>query len=241
MKAKTRFYIFLLLILVIVGIVCLLTLPAFHAQYIQIDNTDRKNEYIIKEIEKLVKDKSIFLVDRRKVKSEIEKDPYLVYKNITYSIPNKIVIHVEEREPKYYVSHMNNYLYLTFDGIVINAQKEPLSENIPIVEGLSINSFAIREKINIADSYQLGEISAIMEKMVPVGFEHRLAQIDVSDIVNIKMKTNDGHEIIFGTSEKVERKIEWLFAILDKLTNSEGKKYSIDVSAPENPTYKEIL
>lgn len=240
MKAKTRFYVFLLLILVIGGVVCLLTLPAFHTEYIQIEHTDRKNEYIIKEIENLAKGKSIFLVDRIKVKAQIEKDPYLVYKKITYSLPNKIVIHVEERQPKYYVTHMNNYLYMTYDGIVINAQKEILQRNLPVVKGFTVNSFAIREKINVSDPFQLGELTAIMEKFTQVGLEYRISEIDISDIVNIKMKTNDGHEIIFGTSEKTERKIEWIFAILDKLAVNEGKKYSIDVSAADNPTYKEI-
>lgn len=222
------------------GVVCLLTLPAFHAEYIEIVNTDRKNEYIIEEIENLAKGKSIFLIDRRQVKAEIEKDPYLVYKNITYSLPNKIVIHVEERQPKYYVTHMNNYLYMSYDGIVINAQRDPLQENIPLVKGLVVNSFTVREKLDISDSYQLGELTAIMEKFTPVGMEYRISEIDITDIINIKMKTNEGYEIIFGTSDKAERKIEWLFAILDTLTNNEGKKYSIDVSAPENPTYKEI-
>lgn len=240
MKARTRFYIFLLLILVIGGIVCLLTLPAFHTRYIQIENTDRKNEYILNEIEKLTAGKSIFLADRIKIKTEIEKDPYLVYKTITYRLPDRVVIHVEERQPKYYLTHMNNYLYMTYDGIVINAQKEPLSDNIPVVKGLTVNSFAVRETLNISDSYQLGELTAIMDKFVPVGLEYRISEIDMTDIVNIKMKTNDGHEIIFGTSEKSERKIEWIFAILDNIANEEGKKFSVDVSAPENPTYKEI-
>jgi len=109
-----------------------------------------------------------------------------------------------------------------------------------VVKGLTVNSFAVRETLNISDSYQLGELTAIMDKFVPVGLEYRISEIDMTDIVNIKMKTNDGHEIIFGTSEKSERKIEWIFAILDNIANEEGKKFSVDVSAPENPTYKEI-
>lgn len=241
LKAKTRFYIFLLLILVVGGIVALLTLPTFHTQYIQIENTDRNNEYIMSELEELAKGKSIFLVDRIKVKAAVEKDPYLVYDKVTYSLPDKVVIHVEERKPKYYIKHINNYLYMTYDGIVINSQKEILNENVPLVTGLNVNSFTIREKLSVSDDYQMGQLQSLMEKITPVGLEYRLSEIDITDIVNIKMKTTDGHEIIFGTSEKSEKKIEWIFAILNQLTNQEGKRYIINVSATESPTYKEIV
>lgn len=240
MKARSRFYLFLFIILAVAAVVCLLTLPFFHAEYIQVEGTDRNNDYILKSIEQLAKGKSIFLVDRKKVKSEIEKDPYIVYKNITYSLPNKVVVHVNQREPKYYVTHLNNYLYLTYDGIVINAQREKLDRSLPEIKGYAINSFSIREKINIQDSYQLGEITSIMEKMSAVGMESRLAEINVADIINITMKTTEGHEIVFGTSENTEKKIEWIYAVLNMIADDNGEKYSIDVSVPENTTYKKI-
>lgn len=240
MKARSRFYLFLFIILAVAVVVGLLTLPFFHAEYIQVEGTDRNNDYILKSIEQLAKGKSIFLVDRKKVKSEIEKDPYIVYKNITYSLPNKVVVHVNQREPKYYVTHLNNYLYLTYDGIVINAQREKLDRSLPEIKGYAINSFSIREKINIQDSYQLGEITSIMEKMSAVGMESRLAEINVADIINITMKTTEGHEIVFGTSENTEKKIEWIYAVLNMIADDNGEKYSIDVSVPENTTYKKI-
>ena len=130
---------------------------------------------------------------------------------------------------------------MTYDGIVINSQKEILNENVPLVTGLNVNSFTIREKLSVSDDYQMGQLQSLMEKITPVGLEYRLSEIDITDIVNIKMKTTDGHEIIFGTSEKSEKKIEWIFAILNQLTNQEGKRYIINVSATESPTYKEIV
>lgn len=240
MKARSRFYLFLFIVLAVAGIVCLLTLPMFHTGEIIVENTNRRNEYIMKAIENLTREKSVFLANRKAIKTEIEKDPYLVYEGITYRLPNKLVIKVNEREPKFYVTHLNTYLYMTYDGYVINAQRDKLNANIPEVKGLAINSFAVREKINIYDSYQLTELSMILEKLIKIGMEARISEIDITDVVNIKMKTTEGNEIIFGTGEQIERKIEWMYSILNTLSKDNTKRYIIDVSAPENPTYQPV-
>ena len=238
-RVKKRFYVLIIMLMMIALVVCLFTVPFFNASYIEIEGTTREIGTIVSGIKENVRGESIFLANREDIEDIIEADPYLVYKGLSYKLPNTIKVKVEERESRYYVTHYNNYLYCTADGVVIDAQRNKMGDST-LVKGYKIKSFEIGEKLDISDTVQLQAVELMFSKFVETGFDKQLAQIDVSDVLHIQMKTKSGYSITFGSSTNVERKLEWLFAIVKQVDTIEKSSCVIDVSSPENPTYKII-
>ncbi len=237
MQVKFRIYIVVFILILIACIVCLLTLPMFHAQSIELENG---SEEMIEEIEAITKDKSIFLADRDQIKKAVEKDPFLIYEGISYKLPSTVVVEVSTREQAFYVEHYNNYLYLSYDLVVLSSQRSKVDNHVPLVKGLDINTFNIGEVLSSSNANTLEALLNLVGKLSDSGLVVDISEIDVSDIHNIKMVTTQGYTVEFGNAQDVESKIEWINAIIRENEKNQVKSCEINVVSPKNPTYKVI-
>lgn len=237
MKVKFRFYVIIFILILILCVVGLLTLPWFNTQHVELHGTERADDEIMAQLLEITKGKNIFRVNRDQLRKEVEKDPYLIYKRTWFKFPNRVVINVEERHPQYYLEHLGNYLAVSSQGFVLSASKEQQVKNIPMVKGLRVTSFTIGQRIKTEEDISLIALNRIMEKFEESGMTYEIVEIDVNDVVHITMLSKQGHKIIFGTSDQIERKIEWIYSLLKQIENQGLANVVIDVSSPDNPSY----
>ena len=237
MRVRFRFFVFIFILLLIAAVVCLLTLPVFRAQYVEVHGSDRVNEQTMDDLLAVARDKNVFLADRNALKVEVEKDPYLVYESTWFTFPNRVVVNVEERHPQYYLEHLGNYLAVSSQGIVLSATKEKQVNGIPMITGIQVTAFTIGERVRTEDDVKLIALSRIIEKFEESGMTAEISEVNVNDVVHISMRSVQGYEIQFGTSDSIERKIEWLYSLFRYLEGQNVNRCRIDVSSPENPTY----
>lgn len=238
MRVKGRFYVVLtLLLLILVGIGAV-TLPFFQVRYVEVRGTQRLSEQGVDNLGQMVKGSNLFLVDRKKMKEAVETDPYLQLEKVRYALPNKLILHVKERKAEFYLTHLDNDVIISSEGIVLSAQSAASVTDIPKVEGIPMDAYTVGEAMHTGDQDKLDILTEILAKFEESGMLSSLASVDMSDVMHIKMTSAKGYTIAFGSRENIERKIEWLYTILKQVEEQQAQSCSIDVSTAESPTYK---
>lgn len=119
----------MLLLFVVLGAAAVTSAVVFRVQKVEVILADSDYVYLEnkgaadtavakykKDAEKVVKGKNIiFSVNRDRIKSAVEADPYIRVKKIEAKIPNKLEIIVEERYPMYHISHGGKSAALDID------------------------------------------------------------------------------------------------------------------------------
>ncbi|MEG2348401.1 MAG: FtsQ-type POTRA domain-containing protein [Clostridia bacterium] len=223
--------------IVIIFTLLLRFLPIFDITNIEINSaTKYSNEEIIENL-KINQGQNIFEAFIRTKTIFFSKLPYISNIKAKINLPNKIVLNIEEKVPKYFVFDKERSRFFKVDkgGFILEEstieakQKEEIliygvifDDEVKLgnkILDIYIDKLKVYEKIEkeIKDS-------GITNEITKVNFENSLTSVTLNDKLNV----------IFPNDTQLKYKVSFLVSILDKLTDDVTGV--IDMTK-ENPTF----
>lgn len=79
-------------------------------------------------------------------KKRLKENYYVEDVTVKKKLPNTVTITIKERDIVGYIPYSNSYLFIDKSGMVIDT-KQSFTQNLPIIYGLSFDSFTIGKKL----------------------------------------------------------------------------------------------
>jgi hypothetical protein len=177
-------------------------------------------------------------VDEKKIKENIESNPYLELESVDYKLPDTVILTVAERQPVCLIDYAGNILMLDRQLNVLSTDGQAETGKYPLLEGIVIDAVNLGKQIGASDSFKLSVATSILDGLKGEEIIGLITEIDLTDVNVIRMSTNGGPAILFGQSDLVEEKAGWIKKILPSMI-SEGKTTgTLDVTAGTFATYR---
>jgi cell division septal protein FtsQ len=150
-----------------------------------------------------------FLLNKKSCEELIAKIPYIKSVSVAKIFPDKLLVSVVERTVRCYVEYTNMDMFLLIDeeGMVLEVHSY-MRLKLPLVVGLSYNSFSVGEYLNADDAENFNNVVIISRLFEKYEFDD-LLKIDVSDKNEIHLFIK-GVDVKFGSLEDADRKISTL-------------------------------
>lgn len=210
MKKKTKRYLG-----IISGMVILLLfmMPICYIESVEVINN---NYYSEEEILKAAQIKRQHFLDWNFISAKrgIKDLPYINDVRLKYHFPGKIQINVSEKVPFAYVDFKGTYLCINEQAQVIEQTQEHYQE-IPMIEGLEIESFKSMQTLPIKNQDTWLVAQAIVKELVEHNYGHKVSRIDVHNLQEIHLYV-DKLDVIIGSIDYFDDKIEVLKQVHDK-------------------------
>jgi cell division protein FtsQ len=169
---------------------------------------------------------SIFWIDPQQVAERLAQLPGVRQARVTLSLPNRVVISVEERRPLALWQSGEQLLWLSAEGVLLPARGE-LSGALLIVD-------ADRQ------TYQPGDRVAPGLPTAALGLREQMPELSVvqfSRSWGISFRTPEGWRVYLGDGEDMEAKLAILRALRREILAGGAQVQTIDLRFPERPYY----
>lgn len=199
------------------------------------------NEYYSKaeiiEVSGLREGQNMFRLNKFKIIDNMcEKMPYLNNVSIDRHLPVKIEIIVEECKP-YFYSEVEGKYYLLDENLKVLENVEQKPEKLPTVTGLENVAFEIN-KVITDENGVCSRLSMLCNALKENLGDDCVTGIDVSTSYEMKFTYQDRIEVIVGTAEKIDYKLELVkHVIQDNLSNEIA---TIDASSGTLAFYRSV-
>ncbi len=168
-------------------------------------------------------------------KKEIEKNltsayPYIKSVKVEKKFPSSLRISLELNSPAMRIEIGGKNFVLSSDGKVLFSLEEDseiLSRTANLVTQ-GVTKCVQGEKIGFKDKDSLKIVTDIYQAFEKYSLSDKLTYIDITDKYNIKLQLDERLDIVFGTFDNVEAKVEMLS--LDYEKEFQNLKAKIDIS-----------
>ena len=217
----------IVLVVLMVGAVLSLTV-LFKCEKIEVTGVSRYEESDIIAAGKLSYGENIFMLDKASASKNIEeKYPYIEKADITFGIPNRIIINVTEATPEYYIQNGTKFYITSKDGKVLEEAVDR-ELDIPTIIGCKLKDVKVGEIAKPENDKiltVLNEIATTMEANGVTGIK----EINLTDMSNIELNYQNRITIALGMPEYIDYKMRTAMTIIfTKL--SESDKGRLDCS-----------
>jgi len=217
--------------LVIVSVIFVLSF-FLRVSDIQVEgNSHYTDEEIIRAID-IEEGDNLFFFDRFAALSRVfAKLPYVREITVERSLPNKVIIKVEESQALAYIVLGEEKWTIDQDCKVLGkATEEELSGLIPII-GISPGTLMIGEPLTTSDGNTdiVNYIAEVLFQLEERGLYTQVGTLDFTDPKNVEFDYADKFTVKIGGSTKVEHKFGMLVSVLGQLLV--GDVGIIDVSS----------
>lgn len=224
-------------------ILILMLSPILNIKNIEINGTKRIDKNDLIKTLSLDKPTNIFMFNKFTAKKRLINNYYIEDISIDRKLPNTMIINIIERDIIGYIPYANGYLYIDTEGLVVDT-KPIYKETLPIIYGLSFDSFKLGKPLSIDKSldeinkkrfYTVVEIASTLHEKE---LYKKNISIDISNIDDIHLYIGNV-DVVFGDKDAVNIKINILNEILKNFSAKErGILYINDISKP--PTFRYI-
>lgn len=163
---------------------------------------------------------------------------YIAKSRLHYSMPNVIIIDVEERYPMYMAldSNTGNYYKIDNEGYLLEQCELESKRDELLVEGFTFGDNAkVGEKINEVYIEKLEIYNSIKKEFENFKIEGNITKVNFSNSLTI-VTLDDKLNIVFANNSNLNYKVSFLKGIMQK--NGNNMEGTIDMSV-EDPVYSE--
>jgi cell division septal protein FtsQ len=168
--------------------------------------------------------------------------PYVKAVRVQYELPRLIRISVEERNKSVVAPYFGSGLLIDEEGDVVDIVKNVGDTDLPVVEGLRIETYELGEKIGVKSEACMDAVLALVSALRQadrgsgdvLAWEIRL--IDVSDLKNIRLAMKSGLAANFGDGEDIYYRVSALKEIVFNGLEP-GASGLVDFSGGARPVY----
>lgn len=171
---------------------------------------------------------SIFYIDPREVRANLEQIPNIKRAKVTCRLPNRVILQVEEYRPKYIWQSGQNEYWVSREGIFVPA----LAELVGLIRIVDTD----RQFVSLgkpADERVLRTVMWLEPRVKEETFQ-------LSQAKGISFIDEAGRRIYFGLAEHLEVKMAKLKALLEEAEAKELAIDYIDLSISGNLYYKPV-
>lgn len=223
------------IILVIAVVYCaVMYTPVFKVKDIVIEGTSIVDPQEALSAANITKGEHMLKIDRKNVKTQLEKIPYIFDAQVKYVWPSTIKLVIEEGE--IYYSFKTEGGYLNTDKNLKILEITPEAKIFPVFEGINLQKKAAGEKITIDESEKFDIILVYYNVLKDKNILDKVETIKISEY-SVFMKMKNGVNVKCGGQTDAELKIAALMECLEKeqaeigtfdITDHKRIVYSID-------------
>ncbi len=172
----------------------------------------------------------------------LNKYPYIKDAVVKYNLPNKVTIHIKEREPYVLIPYIGAYLVVDRDGYVLETINDKEKYSIPFIKGLKFTNYEIGQVLEIENIKHFEKllilIDALTEEEKNDNFKlmNCIDTIDIGDINNIYMFIDSRLVVNIGDLHKLNYRIRALKQIFFKNIGRD-EKGMLDFTAGDYPVF----
>lgn len=227
-KALRRLTVWLLVFFLLLILLLVLNSSLFQIKTITIEGNQRMTAEEIQKDFGLEKGTNLFRYFLNHVGRKFSPDPRLDSVDVYVQWPSGVRIVVQESVTIGYVYFQGTYLCLNQSGCVVDSTYY-LEEELPVIRGLSIGSFALGEPLSTTDAERYQAIVYIGTILQKYDLSRIVREIDVRDMNSIVLYT-DNLEIYCGSRTDMDMKIAVIHSVISKDATLSGVMHVEDLS-----------
>lgn len=236
-KLVTKKNIVILLICIIGIILSYLFLPTFRMKNIEILGN---SSYTDKNLFNLTKEnfnKNIYLINKRKIRDDLLKSPYLKTVDIKPKFPNTLVFNIIERTPVATIKFSGGFAIIDDNAFVLETTSDIDKIKKPLISGIDIKNLVLGEKL-LQDDNKLDFSMKIISSIQSAKLLNNVSMIDISNLEDIKIITPQGINVLIGSGENLNENMLVLNKILINLFERGIYSGYIDMRFNSYPVYR---
>lgn len=181
---------------------------------------------------------NIIRVNKAKALDEIAKLPYVKTVKIRRKLPSRINIAITECDVAAYAKLGDTYIYIDEDGKVLQESDVPPETASCVLSGVNVTKHVPGQIISFKNEKQIAAYSTLVKALNKSGFNGIVTIIDLTDTQNLKFSVNNSLEVIVGTTEDLDYKIDFLaFGAYSNI--GPNRTGTVDVSYGSSAVFKE--
>lgn len=225
-KRKKIIKIFLILVLIIGIIIFALVSPTFNIQKIEVKGNEKISSSTIISLSNLQEGKNIFQNVKKDIINNIKENTYINSVTVKRKLPGTIEITVEERNVAYQVKAINSYVYIDYQGNILEIASQ--KEKVPIVEGFTTSQDDLLngKRLSNDDITALNTILKIMESAKNVEISDLISKIIILNQKEYILELNsESKQIYLGDATDLTNRMLYANVILEKEKGKSGKVF----------------
>lgn len=183
------------------------------------------------------KSKNIYLIDIKKARENILKNPYIEDVVIKREFPDKLTFSVKQRLEIATVPFEGGYCVIDSKGIVLRILHDQSNIIKPLIKGIDIENVKISEKIDFKNDDKAQDFLEIIEAVSSLNLLMNISYIDMTDFNLITLATNSGIDVLVGDMDNLSYKLKLLNKILIDLQSKAVMIGTVDMRYDTDPIY----
>lgn len=176
---------------------------------------------------------NIFKIDKEACEETLNALPYVRSSRVRRSLPNRIVIEIDERREVATIPYIGAFIYIDEEGYVLSIEERDDNVELPQIHGVELRGVKVRDNVfEILDLNNMTEFILLGEK---AGLLSSIRYIDCGDKNNIIIGLKDGIKVAFGPLHNVKYKYSFLHHILEDIENEDRDVKQILFNKGDNP------
>ena len=165
--------------------------------------------------------------------------PYVEEVSIGRAMPDTVIILVKENEASFAVQTDTNTVWL------INTQGKALErieasefDTRPHITGLIVNNPAMGQTVTSDEPAKLDAALAVLSGLDGSGLLEHIVSVNVEKDYDIVAMYGDRYEILLGSSQQMEYKMQYLVAILDQLSEYQAGTIDLTLTTDSKASFR---
>lgn len=202
----------LVAVVVVAGITLSLTVFFKTAEYEIKGDTRYSREELISACG-IQEGENIFLADKKWAEENIKKEfPYVQKVNVTFGLPDKIVIDITEGEADYIVKYNDEYCTISKEGRILSNSSKKV-KGLPVLKGATIKSNTPGEYVEFSNKTVGDSLTEIVTALNNNKFND-ITEINVSKSANLTFTYDKRIVVELGLPENINYKVKTAKAII---------------------------
>ena len=182
-----------------------------------------------------------FNLNESRVAANIEKDRYLRFDGMEKIWPNKVILHVYEREETFNLLNLGVQYILSADGMVLeNTNNINLDNGCVKVTGLDVRDIRFGAPLICQDAAQLETMGALMDELELQGVLDKTSELNLTSLESIYIVTLDGYTANIGSAQDLRAKIGTVRAVVLELRKRGLTGGMIEATVPGQASYRPL-
>lgn len=182
-----------------------------------------------------------YTVDIKEIERKINFHEELRFISAEKVFPNKLYITVEERKYVALIHFAKRVYILCDDGLILAADREGTKKLQGIlVEGLDLQVYKSGIAPVAKNQKQLNLCLRLLEEINKQGFTKSVHSIDVSEMINLKLRTKDKYHVRIGGEEYLGPKIATVRSIVNEMRKRKLGEGILEATIPGEGVYRPI-
>ena len=181
---------------------------------------------------------SLLSIDENRIRTALERDPYLSFTELRRQFPDGLVLCIKERAPCANIQGGGVTYLVDEDAYVLQtfSTTKPVN-NLPIVIGMQVSDAKKGLQVVSSRIGKVDEYRQVMQELLLQGVVSEFEEINLTDSEHIYLKHKSGYVAELGTAKELMAKIGTLRAVISALQANSLNSGYIDVTIPGEAIY----